>query len=236
MALTLSVDLNNANLADLTALLASARRLGAGDDAELTLDGSTLYITIEDPQVSPKRPPRGLDFRVGDDESNDVATESVDDIPRSRRRPRGPQMPGFSGPSGRNPRGRRNNPLNDFPFGRTTNPLEFLDMGDQPQGVDDLVDAGKDAVNGIIDFITGRIDESRGSGRNRRHTFGSFRDAFGESFDDSFAGDSFTESNTESESFNADDLKKYRDRDGGRDGERDKGHDDSDEGETPHND
>lgn len=47
MALTISIELKNATLADLNGLLKAASSVGAQEDAEVMLSGSTLSLSIE---------------------------------------------------------------------------------------------------------------------------------------------------------------------------------------------
>lgn len=144
MALTLSVELQDATLEDISALVKAARSAGAAADARVTLEESTLKITVEDPRGLPKREPQGLDAWEG----------------------------------------RRKNPGAEAqPTGTSGNPLEFLDNQAARRGVEELVDAGSEAISGIFDFISEHLERNRepGSGRGpagrRGHSFGSFRDA-----------------------------------------------------------
>ncbi|WCZ32897.1 hypothetical protein [Corynebacterium massiliense] len=50
MALTLSVDISDATFADLTAVITAAQAAGVKPDAQLSLEGSTLHITIDKPE------------------------------------------------------------------------------------------------------------------------------------------------------------------------------------------
>lgn len=162
MALTLSVELQDATLEDISALVKAARSAGAAADARVTLEESTLKITVEDPRGLPKREPQGLDAWEG------------------RRKNPGP---GSDSPSPRHSRPGRSPGAEAQPTGTSGNPLEFLDNQAARRGVDELVDAGSEAIRGIFDFISEHLERNRepGSGRGpagrRGHSFGSFRDA-----------------------------------------------------------